>query len=287
MKKILVTGGNGQLGMSLKQKIKEKPPVDCSFVFTDVQELDIMDEIFVKTYFSSNKFDYIINCAAYTAVDKAESDRETAKQLNAEAVKYLARASASQNAAFVHISTDYVFPGEEPSPRKETDSVAPLGVYGETKLQGEKYAQEYNSKVYIIRTAWLYSPFGNNFVKTMLRLFNEKEEINVINDQLGSPTNALDLAEAILTIIQNDIGAYGIYHYSNEGECSWYQFAEDIKKLSKSGIKINPVPTSEYPTPARRPKYSLLDKTKIKTTFGISIPDWKESLERIFPDFPH
>jgi dTDP-4-dehydrorhamnose reductase len=282
MKKILVTGGDGQLGMSLKQKIKEKPPVNCTFVFTDVQELDIMDEMFVKTYFFSNKFDYVVNCAAYTAVDKAESDRETAEKLNAEAVRYLAKATASQKATLIHISTDYVFSGEEPAPRKEDDPVAPLGIYGKTKLQGEQYAQKFNSKTYIIRTAWLYSPFGNNFVKTMLKLFKEKEEINVINDQKGSPTNALDLAEAILSIIQKDIGAYGIYHYSNEGECTWYQFSEEIKKLSKSDIKINPVSTSEYPTPAKRPKYSLLDKIKTKTTFGISIPDWKESLKRMF-----
>ncbi len=282
MKKILVIGGDGQLGMSLKQKVKERNLADSSFVFTDIQELDIMDKMFVKTYFFSNKFDYVINCAAYTAVDKAESDEETAYKLNAKAVEYLAKASASQKATLIHISTDYVFSGEESSPRKENDSVAPIGVYGKTKLEGEKFAQELNPKTYIIRTAWLYSPYGNNFVKTMLRLFKEKEEINVIDDQLGSPTNALDLADAILTVIEKDIEAYGIYHYSNEGECTWYQFAEEIKKLSESEIKINPVSTSEYPTSAKRPKYSLLDKTKIKTTFGITIPDWRESLKGMF-----
>lgn len=282
MKRILVTGGDGQLGLSLKQKIKEKPPVNCSFVFTDVQELDIMDEIFVKTYFYSNKFDYVINCAAYTAVDKAETDTDIAKKLNADAVKYLAKSCSSQKATLIHISTDYVFSGEKPFPRKEDDPTYPLGIYGKTKLEGEVNALQYNSRSYIIRTAWLYSPYGNNFVKTMLKLFKEKDQINVIEDQLGSPTNALDLAEAILTIIQNDIGSYGIYHYSNEGECSWFQFAEEIKKLNNSNIKINPVPTSEYPTLAKRPKYSLLDKTKIKSTFGISIPDWKDSLKSYF-----
>lgn len=282
MKKILVTGGDGQLGRSLKQRLKEKPLANYSFIFTDVQELDILDEIFVKTYFFSNKFDYVINCAAYTAVDKAETDIEMAEKLNADAVKFLAKASASQKATFIHISTDYVFSGEESTPRKEDDPVAPLGIYGKTKLNGEILAQYYNPKTYIIRTAWLYSPFGNNFVKTMLKLFKEKEEINVINDQIGSPTNAFDLADAILTIIQNDIGAYGIYNFSNEGECSWYQFSEEIRKLSKSKIKINPIPTSEFPTPAKRPQYSLLDKTKIKNTFGISISEWKDSLRGTF-----
>lgn len=281
MKKILVTGGDGQLGRSIKQRLKEKPLVNYSFTFTDVQELDILDEIFVKTYFFSNKFDYVINCAAYTAVDKAETDIEMAEKLNADAVKFLAKASASQKATFIHISTDYVFSGEESTPRKEDDPVAPLGIYGKTKLNGEILAQYYNPKTYIIRTAWLYSPFGNNFVKTMLKLFKEKEEINVINDQIGSPTNAFDLADAILTIIQNDIGAYGIYNFSNEGECSWYQFSEEIRKLNKSKIKINPIPTSEFPTPAKRPQYSLLDKTKIKNTFGISIPEWKDSLKEM------
>lgn len=281
MKKILVTGGDGQLGRSIKQRLKEKPLVNYSFTFTDVQELDILDEIFVKTYFFSNKFDYVINCAAYTAVDKAETDIEMAEKLNADAVKFLAKASASQKATFIHISTDYVFSGEESTPRKEDDPVAPSGIYGKTKLNGEILAQYYNPKTYIIRTAWLYSPFGNNFVKTMLKLFKEKEEINVINDQIGSPTNAFDLADAILTIIQNDIGAYGIYNFSNEGECSWYQFSEEIRKLSKSKIKINPIPTSEFPTPAKRPQYSLLDKTKIKNTFGISIPEWKDSLKEM------
>ncbi|WP_303848568.1 dTDP-4-dehydrorhamnose reductase [Apibacter mensalis] len=282
MKKILITGGDGQLGRSLKQRLKEKPLANYSFTFTDVQELDILDEIFVKTYFFSNKFDYVINCAAYTAVDKAETDIEMAEKLNADAVKFLAKASAAQKATFIHISTDYVFSGEESTPRKEDDPVAPLGIYGKTKLNGEILAQYYNPKTYIIRTAWLYSPFGNNFVKTMLKLFKEKEEINVINDQIGSPTNAFDLADAILTIIQNDIGAYGIYNFSNEGECSWYQFSEEIRKLSKSKIKINPIPTSEFPTPAKRPQYSLLDKTKIKNTFGISIPEWKDSLRGTF-----
>lgn len=282
MKKILVTGGDGQLGRSLKQRLKEKPLANYSFTFTDVQELDILDEIFVKTYFFSNKFDYVINCAAYTAVDKAETDIEMAEKLNADAVKFLAKASASQKATFIHISTDYVFSGEESTPRKEDDPVAPLGIYGKTKLNGEILAQYYNPKTYIIRTAWLYSPFGNNFVKTMLKLFKEKEEINVINDQIGSPTNAFDLADAILTIIQNDIGAYGIYNFSNEGECSWYQFSEEIRKLSKSKIKIIPIPTSEFPTPAKRPQYSLLDKTKIKNTFGISISEWKDSLRGTF-----
>ncbi|MDR3272907.1 MAG: dTDP-4-dehydrorhamnose reductase [Flavobacteriaceae bacterium] len=283
MRKILITGANGQLGSCLKQQIKKNPLPDYEFVFTDAQELDITDKLLVATYFFDNKFDCVINCAAYTAVDKAESEVDTAQKLNADAVKYLAKGCDSQGSVFIHISTDYVFSGEEESPRKETDPIAPIGVYGKTKLEGERLAFEENKKTYVIRTAWLYSPYGNNFVKTMLRLFGEKEEINVINDQLGSPTNALDLAGAILTIIRSGKkNNYGIYHYSNEGQCTWYEFAEEIKKLSGAKTKINPVPTSAYFTLAKRPKYSLLDKTKIKATFGVSVPEWKESLKGVF-----
>jgi len=285
MKKILITGGNGQLGRSLKQQLKKNPLPAYEFVFTDEQELDITDRLLVETYFFDNKFEYVINCAAYTAVDKAESEADKAKMLNTDAVKYLAKSCDAQGAVFIHISTDYVFSGEEESPRKETDPAEPIGVYGKTKLEGEHLAFEENKRTYIIRTAWLYSPYGSNFVKTMLKLFDEKKEINVVNDQFGSPTNALDLAEAILTIIQNKKkGSYGIYHYSNEGQCNWYEFAEEIKKLSGAKTLIHSVPTSAYFTFAKRPKYSLLDKTKIKEVFGISVPEWKESLKTVFEE---
>lgn len=282
MKKVLVTGSNGQLGQSIQQKLSEKPLDNFTFIFTDAQELDITNKTLVDTYMFSNTFDYVINCAAYTAVDEAESDAEKAFQINADAVQYLAEASEEQKAVFIHISTDYVFPGNENSPRKESDITSPIGVYGRSKLEGERLALQYNPKTFIIRTAWLYSPYGNNFVKTMLRLFAEKQELKVIDDQIGSPTNALDLADVILTLIKTNTQNFGVYHYSNEGICSWFGFAEEIKKLSHSNIKILPIPTKEYPTAAQRPEYSLLDKSKIKNNLKISIPDWKDSLAENF-----
>ena len=277
-KQILVTGANGQLGQSVKEISINYPGLD--FTFVSRNELDITNQSAIVAYFQANQFDAVINCAAYTAVDLAESEIEAARLVNATATKYLAEATAEQKIPFVHISTDYVFDGTVSVPRLETDPVNPIGVYGQTKLEGEEFALAINPLTIVIRTAWVYSKYGKNFVKTMLWLFNEKEEIGVINDQIGSPTNAVDLADVVAQILSKDELVYGIYNYSNEGECSWFEFASKIKELSNSSIKINPIPTSAYPTPAKRPSYSLLDKTKIKETYKISIPNWEQSLKK-------
>lgn len=278
MKRILVTGANGQLGQSIRE-ISENYN-QLAFEFVSRAELDITNNEMVISYFDNNKFDAVVNCAAYTAVDLAESDIENARLVNATATKNLAEAIAKADIPFIHISTDYVFDGTISTPRLESDQVNPIGVYGLTKLEGENLALENNPKTIIIRTAWVYSKYAKNFVKTMLWLFNEKEEIGVINDQIGSPTNAVDLADAIAQILSKDELTYGIYNYSNEGECSWFDFATKIKELTNSSIKINPIPTTDYPTPAKRPAYSLLDKTKIKETYNIEIPNWEESLAK-------
>ncbi len=279
IKKIVVTGGFGQLGQCLQEVSKNYPNLECTFL--DVSDLDITNETAVASYFQQNSFDAIVNCAAYTAVDQAEKEPEIARKINATATQYLAKEANKYNKDFIHISTDYVFDGSANTPRVETDQVNPIGVYGVTKLEGEQMAFENNPKTIVIRTAWVYSPYANNFVKTMLRLFAEKEEIGVINDQIGSPTNALDLADVICKILSSSKEMeYGIYHYSNEGVCSWFEFAQKIKELTNSSIKINPLSTDEYPTLAKRPAYSLLDKTKIKSTFNIQIPEWTSSLEK-------
>ena len=278
MKRILVTGANGQLGQSIHEVSSSYKNLE--FFFVTRNELDITNKELLDTYFDQNKFDAVVNCAAYTAVDLAETEVENARLINATATQYLAEITAAANIPFIHISTDYVFDGTVSTPRLETDLVNPIGVYGETKLEGENFALEINPKTIIIRTAWVYSKYGKNFVKTMLWLFNEKEEIGVINDQIGSPTNAVDLADAIAQILNQDDLTYGIFNYSNEGECSWYDFANKIKEISQSSIKINAIPTTAYPTPAKRPAYSLLDKTKIKETYHISIPNWEESLRK-------
>lgn len=277
-KKVVVTGGFGQLGQCLQEICKSYPEID--FTFLDVSDLDITDSVAVDRYFSETAFDVLVNCAAYTAVDQAEKEPEVARRINATATEYLAKAVHKNNAQLIHISTDYVFDGSANTPRVETDQVNPIGVYGATKLEGEQLAFAFNEKTIVIRTAWVYSPYANNFVKTMLRLFAEREEIGVINDQIGSPTNALDLAEVICQIISKEKLVYGVYHYSNEGVCSWYEFAEKIKELTNSSIKINPLSTNEYPTLAKRPAYSLLDKTKIKTIYNVQIPEWTSSLEK-------
>lgn len=278
MKRILVTGANGQLGQSIKEVSNNYNQLD--FVFVSRTELDITNNDLVVSYFNENKFDAVVNCAAYTAVDLAESDIDNARLVNATATKNLAEATAKADIPFIHLSTDYVFDGTVSTPRLESDQVNPIGVYGKTKLEGEQLALETNPKTIIIRTAWVYSKYAKNFVKTMLWLFNEKEEIGVINDQIGSPTNAVDLADAIAQILSKDELTYGIYNYSNEGECSWFDFASKIKELTNSSIKINPIPTTSYPTPAKRPAYSLLDKTKIKQTYAIEIPNWEDSLAK-------
>lgn len=274
--KILVTGSNGQLGQCIKEISLNY--TNLEFLFVSKDELDITNHSDVEVFFDNNKFDFVINCAAYTAVDKAESDIENAQLVNAIATKYLAQATAKQSIPFIHISTDYVFDGTISKPRTEIDQVNPINVYGQTKLEGENLAMSFNPQTIVIRTSWVYSKYGSNFVNTMLRLFLEKEEINVINDQIGSPTNAIDLAEALIKIITSEKLSFGIFNYSNEGSCSWFDFATTIKEFSESKIKINPIPTIAYPTPAKRPSFSLLDKTKIKSTYDIEIPQWNESL---------
>ena len=277
MKRILVTGANGQLGQSILEQSKNYKEIECFFVTRN--ELDITNEELINHYFEDKSFDFVVNCAAYTAVDKAEDDQENAYLVNAKATEFLAKITNEKGIPFIHVSTDYVFDGTEAQPRLETDQTNPLGVYGQTKLDGENLALENNPKTIILRTAWVYSRFGNNFVKTMLRLFNDKDSISVVADQIGSPTNAIDLADAILTIISKNDLTYGIFNYSNEGECSWFEFAQKIKEFSNSTIEINPVPTSAYPTKAKRPAYSLLDKSKIKEVYQLDIPTWEDSLK--------
>ncbi|MDM1063064.1 dTDP-4-dehydrorhamnose reductase [Empedobacter falsenii] len=277
MKRILVTGANGQLGQSILEQSKNYKEIECFFVTRN--ELDITNEELINHYFEDKSFDFVVNCAAYTAVDKAEDDQENAYLVNVKATEFLAKITKQKGIPFIHISTDYVFDGTEAIPRLETDQTNPIGVYGQTKLDGENLALENNPKTIILRTAWVYSRFGNNFVKTMLRLFNDKDSISVVADQIGSPTNAIDLADAILTIILKDDLTYGIFNYSNEGKCSWFEFAQKIKEFSNSTIEINPVPTSAYPTKAKRPAYSLLDKSKIKEVYQLDILTWEDSLK--------
>ncbi|MBS1916839.1 MAG: dTDP-4-dehydrorhamnose reductase [Bacteroidetes bacterium] len=274
--KIIVTGANGQLGKELQVASSSFPQFE--FIFLSKEELPIENADVVKKIFSDKQPLFCINCAAYTAVDKAESEKEKAFLINAEAVGILGKACASVNAKFIHISTDYVFDGSSSTPLKETDSTNPVNIYGESKLLGEMKAFEYCKETMVIRTSWVYSEFGNNFVKTMIRLMKERESLNVINDQTGSPTYAADLAKAILEIIAGKKFTPGIYNYSNEGEITWYQFAIAIKELTASPCVVHPISTSQYPTPAKRPQYSLLDKAKIKEIYDINIPQWKASL---------
>ena len=280
MANILVTGANGQLGSELR-KIGFSA-LDEVF-FTDVAELDITDYTAVEQFVRKNEIDTIINCAAYTAVDRAEEEPEIAAKINTEAVANLAKAAVKEDCLLIHISTDYVFDGTGKEPYSEKDKPCPFNVYGKTKLAGETAILKSGCFHIIIRTAWLYSTFGNNFVKTILRLAGERPEIAVVADQLGTPTYAEDLAAAIVDIMSNEgrIEHEGIYHYSNEGICSWYEFATEIVRLSGKDCKVKSVTTAEYPSKTRRPAYSVLDKTKIKRTFGIQIPYWKEALGRM------
>jgi dTDP-4-dehydrorhamnose reductase len=277
MAKILVTGAGGQLGRELRELARVLPQHE--FVFTDRSRLPIEDEVQVQTFFAAATPDWCINCAAYTAVDKAESERATAFRINGDAVGWIASACRSIQARLIHLSTDYVFDGSSPTPITEKDPTGPISVYGASKLAGEQRAlEEYADGTLIIRTSWVYSEFGNNFVKTMIRLMGERPSINVVDDQIGSPTYAADLAKAILHIINGDKFIPGIYNYSNVGRISWYQFALVIRHLIGSSCTINPIPTAEYPTPARRPHFSLLDKSLIRDTYGVDIPDWDRSL---------
>ncbi len=273
---ILVTGCNGQLGNEIQ--LLEKGNGKHVFFNTDVNELDITDENAINAFVDANNIDGIINCAAYTAVDKAESNEALCHTLNATAPGYLAAAMGKRGGWMVQVSTDYVFDGTKHTPYSETDPTCPDSVYGRTKLEGEQLVRQHCERAMIVRTAWLYSIFGNNFVKTMIRLGKEKTELGVIFDQIGTPTYARDLAVAIMTAVEKGI-IPGIYHFSNEGVTSWYDFTKAIHRIAGiSGCQVRPIHTEEYPTPARRPHYSVLDKTKIKATYNIEVPYWEESL---------
>lgn len=270
---LLVTGANGQLGRSL-QAIA--PTVRHKFIFTDVEDLDITSSEAVAAIIEKEKPNWVINCAAYTAVDKAESDVEAATLLNTTAVGILSEETKKANVGLVHISTDYVFGGDNPTPLKEDEPTAPKSVYGKTKLEGEKLAV-LNPQHIVIRTSWLYSPYGKNFVKTMQTLGAKQSEISVVSDQWGSPTSAADLAKAIIVAVEKP--KFGVYHFAGEGATSWALFAEEIMLLSGIECVVNHIATSEYPTPAARPEYSLLDKHKFASTFSVTIPEWEAALE--------
>ncbi len=279
--KILVTGANGQLGSELQYLSNQYP--NYEFIFTDVDTLDITKSGNAEKFVEDNPVDFIINCAAYTAVDKAEEDRDNAFLINTVAVDYLVDAAAKSNACLIHISTDYVFDGSENIPYDEESPTFPKTLYGDTKNEGEKLVLYADINALIIRTSWLYSTFGNNFVKTMLRLGNDKDEIGVVSDQIGTPTYARDLAKAILDIISklkidNDNNTQEIYHYTNEGVASWYDFACEIFRYENINCKVKSIGTSQFPTLAKRPPYSVLDKSKIKKDFNIEIPYWVDSL---------
>lgn len=277
MKKILVTGSNGQLGSCIKIKSKEQKTLD--FVFLDSKGLNVTNSKQIDEVFSNNNFDYCINCAAYTAVDQAEEDTNEAYNINVLGSKNLAEACKKFKVILIHISTDFVFEGKAEVPYLETDVTNPINIYGQTKLLGEKVIQSTLSEYYIIRTSWLYSEFKNNFVKTMLNLASKRDVLNVISDQLGTPTNANDLSSTILKIINSNIKRYGLYHYSNLGETSWYGFAQFIFKHLNINIQVNAVNSDQFVTKAKRPNYSVLDKTKIINTFKLEILDWDQSLK--------
>ncbi|AJR02874.1 dTDP-4-dehydrorhamnose reductase [Siansivirga zeaxanthinifaciens] len=283
MTTILVTGGNGQLASCIKDISKVYN--HFKFIYTNRQDLDICDYSQLDNFFKLNTIDYCINCAAYTAVDKAEEDVEEAFLVNAIGAKNLAEACKIHQITLMHISTDFVFDGTKQSPYLETDSTNPLNIYGKSKLQGELEIQKILDTYFIIRTSWLYSEYGNNFMKTMLRLAESRKEISVVNDQIGTPTYAGDLARVILHLIDSKTKVYGEYHYSNLGEISWYDFANAIFKLSNKNIVLNPINTVSYPTPANRPKYSVLDKSKISKKLNVSIPYWDKSLELVINKF--
>ena len=278
MYNILVTGANGQLGSELRELAESYP--QNHFFFTDVATLDIVDKKAIALFIHENKITAIINCAAYTAVDKAESEPKLADKINHLAVQYLAEAAKLNKCKFIHISTDYVFDGINYKPYSETDKPNPQSVYGSTKLSGELAMQKINPKnAIIIRTSWVYSSYGNNFVKTMIRLGKEKQELGVIVDQIGTPTYAGDLAKTIMEIlpkVKNE--EVEVFHFANEGVCSWYDFAKAIFEYTNINCKVNAIPTTQYPTAAKRPQYSVLDKFNVKEEFQITIPYWKDSL---------
>lgn len=278
MKKILVTGANGQLGKELRDLASSQPQYE--FLFLSREDLPIHHFELVRNMFTSFRPDYCINCAAYTAVDKAEQEAGLAQLVNAESVGILAAVSAAHDCRFIHVSTDYVYGGDASEPYTEDSPTGPSSVYGQTKLEGEQAAIKNDPLSVIIRTSWVYSYYGNNFVKTMMRLMKDRKEISVVNDQKGSPTWAADLAAFILNIISQSQWHQGIYNYSNDGEITWYDFALEIKRLIAADCIIHPIPSSAYPTPAKRPAYSVLNKQKIKLVFGVDPENWKNSLEK-------
>ena len=278
MKKILITGANGQLGNEIRVASGQFP--QFRFFFTDVTELDICNREAVRAFVAENHIDVILNCAAYTAVDKAEDDAETCYRINRDAVKNLAEAAREYKLDIIHVSTDYVFDGKSYLPYTEDMPVNPSSVYGKSKLEGERILMEICPEAVIVRTSWLYSSFGNNFVKTMLRLGQERDKLNVIFDQVGTPTYAADLAVALLSILAAGKPAAGIYHYSNEGVCSWYDFTRSIHRLAGISCNLVPIESKEYPVRTPRPHFSVLNKAKIKQTYGTEIPHWEDSLEK-------
>lgn len=279
MKKILVTGSNGQLGSELK--FLSENYAQFEWVFADRTEITLDNLPVLENQLELIKPDIIINCAAYTAVDKAESEEELADLINHLSVGVLASWSNKNNAKLIHVSTDYVFNGTSSVPLNENASTDPINIYGETKLKGEKVCLQQNPDSIIIRTSWVYSEFGNNFVKTMSRLMQERDSLNVVNDQIGSPTYAADLAKAIMVIIMHSDWYPGIYNFSNEGEISWYEFALSIKEIGGYTCDITGIPSASYPTPAKRPAYSLLDKSKIRQIYHVAVPEYKESLKKM------
>lgn len=278
MKNTLVFGASGQLGNCLKE-IVNKEGLE-NFVFLPLEKADILNSEEILTLFNEHKPSYVINCAAYTAVDKAEDEVDLAREINALGAENLAKACATFNTTLIHISTDFVFEGNKSIPLEETEIANPINIYGLTKLEGENVIRAQLENYFILRTSWLYSEYGNNFVKTMLRLGDTHKELRVIADQVGTPTYAIDLAKCILEIINRDSMDYGIYHYSNEGTASWFDFAKAIFDIKGNDIKVTPISTSDYITKAARPAYSVMDKTKIKTKLGMEVPYWRESLEK-------
>ena len=278
MKNILVTGGNGQLAQCIKDL--ESNIEGFNFIYKDLPEFDITNLELVVSFFKESRIDYCINCAAYTAVDKAESEKETAHKVNVIGVQNLILGCEVKDTKFIHISTDFVFSGNKTELYKETDTADPISVYGSTKLKGEQAIMNSNVKHFILRTSWLYSEHGNNFMKTMIRLGNERESLGVVHDQIGTPTYAKDLVEVVFDLIQNNSDNYGLFHYSNEGIGSWYDFANEIFKLENIHIDLKPIPSEDFLTDAERPKYSVLDKSKIKTQLNVEIPNWKDSLKQ-------
>ncbi|MDR1781184.1 MAG: dTDP-4-dehydrorhamnose reductase [Tannerella sp.] len=275
-KSILITGANGQLGNAIRRIAVERS--DMEFYFTDIEDIDLCDKAQISGFVASRNIGYILNCAAYTAVDRAEDEPELCMRVNRDAVQNVGEVANAHNIKVIHISTDYVFDGSGKRPYREDDKPNPQSVYGKSKLEGEKALLATCPASVVIRTAWLYSEYGNNFLKTMLRLGSERPSINVVNDQIGAPTYAGDLAEAMLRIVESPVFIAGIFHYSNEGVCSWYDFAVRIMQMANLQCVVDPITTAEYPTRAKRPSYSVLSKEKIKQTYGVDVPAWETSL---------